>query len=141
MNDETSQSPLKELIDALYAEHEYYGSTLPRSRHKCRKAFAQQRGWIMAGRKFSIRMLREGRRKAGRADLQGPDELPTGQAYDHVDYFKTPTKQGRPAAFVTHSYRPVELILEQAERDGLQAQVLERSWYNPMATAVVLTPK
>ena len=58
-----------------------------------------------------------------------------------MEYFRLP-ETGTPIAFVTHPYVDMDMLKEETERDGLDVEFLEESWYFPGHTiAAVITAR
>lgn len=99
---------------------------------------ALDRGWSMAKTDFSLAQLVEGRAGSnGMSDyVRECDSL-----IDHPEFFRHPHRPYRPAAILSHSYRPAEAVVAYAEANGASAEVLPWSWYYPGQCNAVLILK
>lgn len=105
----------------------------------CAKDLAAERGWTFSRASFPMSRLlgQRPRRDGGRHDC---DRLTFG-FIDHAQFFRHSTKPHRPAAVLTHSYKPAEDIELYAAAFGFECEFLEGSWYYPRkCVAALLTP-
>lgn len=136
--DKTVTDPLAELIGAIGERAEDLAdSELIALQKQCREEFARQLG-LHIGREFSINQLKRGKRSGGGDDQVSVDRYDTTH-YDHVEYLREPVS-GKPMGFVTHSYAAPGSIEWAVERDGLNLEWIETSWYMPgVCTAALVT--
>jgi hypothetical protein len=101
---------------------------------RIRETFAQLHGWRYTDQPFSVRSLKEGRRKRdGWPGWYPSDAYAT--LFDHADFF---CRERRPIAIVGHPYVDRATALACAAELDLAASVLPGSWYYPGHTIGVL---
>jgi hypothetical protein len=97
---------------------------------RVRRAIADARGWAVGHKPFDV------------SKLTGPRCPSTDGVVEHVDCFRVGVRPyRRPAAIVTHSYRPAAVIEAWAAEHGLACELLPLSWYSRSTTAALLYPR
>jgi hypothetical protein len=112
---------------------------LKAAQEAARLDFAEQHGWVLAKKGFTLNELRNGHHSIRWTDDLWPTRHPRNPL-DHCEYYRFGWGAHFPAAILSHEYGRIEDSEEFAKANGLIATRLTASWYSPAnATAVVYT--
>lgn len=104
-----------------------------------RDSWADQHGWQLAKKGFTLHELRNGHHRPRWTDDLWPDGWPS-HPLDHSEFYRSAWSPHYPVALVSHGYAPFDAHLIYAKANGLIATLIPESWWDPeRAIAVVYT--